>query len=68
MKVLLVNGSSHKNGSTYTALTMVEKSLLDNGIDTEWFYIGNKPVRGCIDCCRCEKTNRCAFTDDPCNT
>lgn len=67
MKVLLVNGSSHKNGSTYTALTMVEKSLLDNGIRTDWFHIGNKPLRGCIDCCRCEKTNRCAFTDDPCN-
>lgn len=67
MKVLLVNGSSHKNGSTYTTLTMVEKSLLDNGIETEWFYIGNKPVRGCVDCRRCEGSNRCIFNDDPCN-
>ena len=67
MKVLLINGSSHKNGSTYTALTMVEKSLRENGIETEWFNIGNKPVRGCIDCIRCENSNRCVFNDDPCN-
>lgn len=67
MKVLLVNGSSHKKGSTYNALTMVERSLLDNGIETEWFHIGKKPLRGCIDCRRCEDSNRCIFNDDPCN-
>ena len=67
MKVLLVNGSSHKEGSTSAALTMVERALHENGIETEWFQIGNKPVRGCIDCGQCEKANRCAFTDDVCN-
>lgn len=46
---------------------MVEKSLLGNGIETEWFYIENKSVRGCIDCRRCEGSNRCVFNDDPCN-
>jgi multimeric flavodoxin WrbA len=67
MKVLLINGSPHKNGSTYTALNMVEQSLLDNGIETEWFNIGNKPVRGCIDCRKCKDSSRCVFNDDPCN-
>lgn len=67
MKVLLVNGSSHRNGNTYTALAMVEKSLKNNGINTEWFHIGNKPVRGCINCMKCETSNKCIFNDDPCN-
>lgn len=67
MKVLLINGSSHKNGGTYNALSMVEKSLIDNGVETDWFQIGNRPVRGCIDCRKCNGSGRCIFNDDPCN-
>lgn len=43
MKVLLVNGSPHKEGCTYTALTEVEKALNEEGIETEIFWIGNRP-------------------------
>jgi len=50
MKVLLVNGSPHKNGCTYTALTEVAKTLNEEGIDTEIFWIGIKPLAGCIAC------------------
>lgn len=67
MKVLLINGSPHKNGETASALSVVGKSLQENGIDTFWLQIGNQPVRGCINCCSCEKTNRCVFTDDKCD-
>lgn len=67
MKVLLVNGSQHKNGETYTALSIVEESLKSNGIDVEWFWIGNKPVRGCIGCNGCAKKYRCVFNDDVAN-
>ena len=67
MKVLLVNGSPHKNGETYKALSLVEESLKENGIDTEWFWIGNKPVRGCIGCGGCSKKFRCVFKDDIAN-
>jgi multimeric flavodoxin WrbA len=35
MKVLLVNGSPHKKGCTYTALNEVAKTLNEEGIDTE---------------------------------
>jgi len=63
MKVLLVNGSPNKMGCTYTALTEVEKALKDNGIDTEIFWIGNKPLRGCIGCEQCLKTKQCVFDD-----
>lgn len=45
MKVLLVNGGPHKEGCTYTALEEVSKALKEEGIETEIFWIGNKPVR-----------------------
>ena len=67
MKVLLVNGSPHSKGETYKALSLVEQALQENGIETGWFWIGNKPVRGCIDCKKCSKSFRCTFTDDVCN-
>jgi multimeric flavodoxin WrbA len=63
MKVLLVNGSPHKEGCTYTALTEVAKTLNEEGIDTEVFWIGVKPLAGCIACRTCGKTGHCAFKD-----
>jgi multimeric flavodoxin WrbA len=63
MKVLLVNGSPHKEGCTYTALTEVAKTLNEEGIDTEIFWIGVKPLVGCIACRTCGKTGHCAFED-----
>lgn len=36
MKVLLVNGSPHKNGCTYTALCEVSSALNENGISTDY--------------------------------
>lgn len=33
MKVLLVNGSPHKDGCTYTALCEVSEALNEQGID-----------------------------------
>lgn len=65
--VLLINGSPNKSGNTASALKIAEAVLMKNDIETEWFQIGNQPVRGCIGCDRCEKTHRCAFTDDVCN-
>ena len=50
MKVLLVNGSPHKEGCTYTALTEVAKTLNEENIETEIFWIGNKQIGGCIAC------------------
>lgn len=67
MKVLLVNGSPHKTGCTYTALSEAAVSLKENGIETDLFWIGTKPVRGCIACGQCERLGKCVFTDDVCN-
>lgn len=63
MNVLLVNGSPHEKGCTYTALTEVAQTLNKEGIDTEIFWIGTKPLAGCIACKTCAKTGHCAFSD-----
>ncbi len=63
MKVLLVNGSPHQKGCTYTALTEVKNTLEKNGIETEEFWIGNKPIAGCIGCGKCLETGRCIVDD-----
>lgn len=63
MKVLLVNGGPHKEGCTYTALTEVAKALNEEGIETEIFWIKNKPIAGCIACKSCAKTGECVFKD-----
>ena len=61
MKVLLVNGSHHKNGCTDTALKEVADTLHKEGIDTKSFWIGNKPISGCIACKGCiEKKEMCS--------
>lgn len=44
MKVVLVNGSPHEKGCTYTALTEVSNTLRENGVDTEFFWIGTSPL------------------------
>lgn len=46
MKVLLVNGSPHTKGCTYTALNEVAETLNREGIDVEIFQIGTKPLAG----------------------
>ena len=66
-KVLLVNGSPHKNGNTATALKLMENELQARGLETVWFQLDGKPVRGCIACGRCASEHRCAFGDDQCN-
>ncbi len=63
MKVILVNGSPHKQGCTYTALAEVKRTLEKNGIETEEFWIGNKPVAGCIGCGNCMETGKCFVQD-----
>ena len=63
MKVLLVNGSPHQKGCTYTALNEVEKTLNEEGIETEIFWIGTKPISGCIGCYACTNLHKCAIDD-----
>lgn len=63
MKALLINGSPHTNGCTYTALSEVAKELEAAGIETEIVTVGNKDIRGCISCRKCKETGKCVFND-----
>ncbi len=68
MKVLLINGSPHKNGCTYTALCEVQGELEKAGIETQLVHIGDDPINGCIGCNGCAKIGRCVFNDDIVNS
>ena len=63
MKVLMINGRTHKNGSTYTALTIIGEELKKYDIDYEIMWVGNKAISGCIACSSCKQTGKC-FVDD----
>ncbi|MGI5979525.1 MAG: flavodoxin family protein [Oscillospiraceae bacterium] len=64
MKVLLINGSPHAKGCTYTALMEAGGALEKNGIETELFQLGTGAVHGCIACGKCRERGTCVFEDD----
>jgi multimeric flavodoxin WrbA len=63
MKALLINGSPHAKGCIYTALSEVESTLNENGIETEMIQVGHKDIHGCISCYKCFETGKCVFND-----
>ena len=63
MKVLLVNGSPHKDGCVNRALEEVAATLEAEGVEAEIFWIGGKPVGGCVGCGGCGKLGRCVYDD-----
>ena len=58
MKVLLVNGSSRKNGCTNAALREVERALKEERIEPEQLYIGNEALPDCIASRKCKEIGR----------
>lgn len=63
MKVLLINGSPHEKGCTYTALKEVAKALNEGQIETEIFWIGSRPLAGCMSCMGCRSKGSCVLED-----
>lgn len=63
MKVLILNGSPRSHGCTARSLEEVEKTLHEEGIETEMVLVGNKDIRGCIACRSCASTGKCIFDD-----
>ena len=64
MNILLINGSPHEKGCTYTALEEMARQFDKRGAKAEIFWIGNRPIRGCVDCKSCWGKGRCVFEDD----
>lgn len=63
MKVLLINGSPHEKGCTYTALREMADTFEQQGVETEIFWIGKDAIHGCTACNGCRRTGRCVFDD-----
>ncbi|MCL2412998.1 MAG: flavodoxin family protein [Bacteroidales bacterium] len=64
MKVLLINGSPKRHGSTFTALSEVEKMLNQESIETEIIHIGAGAMQGCTACLGCDtESEKCIFDD-----
>lgn len=63
MKILIINGSPHKEGTTAAALRELSRTLEAEGIETETVWIGGGAVGGCIACGYCKKNGKCVFDD-----
>lgn len=67
MKVIFVNGSSHRDGTTMQLVKEMQDVFAAEHIDTEVIQLGNKAMEDCIQCGYCFKHNRCVFNDDEVN-
>ena len=63
MKVVLINGSPHKNGCTNRALEEIQKTLQEEGIEGEILWLGTGLSEGCRGCGACRKTGKCVADD-----
>ena len=61
MKVLIINGSPHKNGTTARAISELAGSLKNEGVDSEIIHVGLEDIRGCVACLGCNAGNGCAL-------
>lgn len=68
MKVLMLNGSPHKEGCTWRALSEIAKELEKEGIESEILHIGGQQVWGCMGCGACGTLGKCVHDEDLVNT
>ncbi len=67
-RVVLVNGSPHRAGCTYTALSIVAEALEAEGMATEILFLGKGPFYDCTGCGACRrKGGRCVLDKDGVN-
>lgn len=67
MKVLMINGSAHTEGTTAAALKIIADELKIQGVESEIVCLGTAAVHTCMGCGSCQKTGKCVFNDDPLN-
>ncbi|MBR2615760.1 MAG: flavodoxin family protein [Clostridia bacterium] len=63
MKVVLINGSPHKEGCTHRALREIADTLEKNGVECAIRWLGTDPVAGCRGCGACAKIGKCIIED-----
>ena len=67
MKVLMLNGSWNKDGSTKAGLEEMAKTFAAVGVETEIVDIGAQPIADCMACNKCAELKRCVFANDAVN-
>ena len=65
MKALMLNGSPHEHGTTRRALDEMARILNAANVETDIMTVGNKAIRGCIACGKCD--GRCRVFNDEVN-
>ena len=63
MKVLIINGSPHKSGTTAAALDELKRTLEAEGAECEIMQVGHLALRGCNACLGCRKIGKCVSDD-----
>lgn len=65
MKIIILNGSPRKNGSTAKILHRLEKNLIRlDDVQVEFIDLIDKNIQECRGCCSCYKTGHCFIQDD----
>ena len=64
MKMLLLNGSPHSNGTTFHALREVANTLEAEGVECEIVHVGHLGVKGCMGCYACAQLGKCVIDDE----
>ena len=64
MKVLIFNGGPRRKGATAEVLHKIETALKDNGVEVEFYDLGNIDMSHCTGCCSCYRTGACCLSDD----
>ena len=63
MKVLIVNGSPHREGNVTVALDELKRTFAAEGVEVENVELGVKRVSGCLGCYTCKNLGRCVVDD-----
>ena len=63
MKVLIVNGSPHRDGNVSVAIRELKKVFAVEGVEVENVELGIKRVPGCLGCYTCKKLGKCVVED-----
>jgi len=63
MKVLMVYGGPHRDGCTHAALNEMRKVFEEQGVQAEDFWLGTRPIGGCLSCRKCAELGKCVMDD-----
>lgn len=69
MKIVAFNGSPRRNGNTAILINSMFEIFQNEGIETEFIQLGNKPVHGCTACGKCREiqNGKCHIKNDHLN-